>query len=135
MKENTIEHTKKDYRSFGFIVGGVLLIVFGLLIPYWKNGNWNPIVSYVGLGLIAIAALLPIVLKYPYIVWMKIGEVLGYINTRLILGIVFFILFAPIGLFRRLIGKDALNIKLSDKEKSYRKISNHQEIKHMERPF
>lgn len=127
--------TNKDYRSFGLIVGGVLLGIFGLALPYWKSGNWNPYFGYTGLGLIFLAFALPIVLKYPYLVWMKIGEILGFINTRIILGVIFYILFAPIGIFRRMIGKDSLDRKLSAKESSYRKISNHQEIKHMERPF
>jgi len=49
--------------------------------------------------------------------------------------VIFFVMFAPFGLIRRLIGKDSLGLKLHENEVSYRKISNQVEIKHMERPF
>jgi hypothetical protein len=66
---------------------------------------------------------------------MKIGEILGFINTRIILSIIFFVLFAPFGLVRRLIGRDSLGLQLHANDETYRKISTHVEIKHMERPF
>ena len=134
--KNAIQtHSNKDYRSFGLIVGSVLLIIFGLALPYWKNNQLNLYFTAAGGILIFLALILPIVLKYPYLLWMKIGEVLGFINTRIILSVIFFVMFAPFGLIRRLIGKDSLGLKLHENEVSYRKISNQVEIKHMERPF
>ncbi len=135
MVNEKIIHTKKDYRSFGIIVGAIFLLIFGLALPYWKTKSINQYFSIGGLLLISIAVLLPILLKYPYLAWMKIGEILGFINTRIILSIIFFILFTPFGLIRRIIGKDTLGVKLHPDQESYRKLSTQTDIKHMERPF
>ena len=43
---------------------------------------------------------------------MKIGHVLGWINTRIILGMVSFIMFAPVALVLRLLGKDPMQRRL-----------------------
>ena len=46
--------------------------------------------------------------------WMIIGLILSKIINPLVLGIIYFGLFTPIGLFRKLIGKDELNLKSED---------------------
>lgn len=46
-----------------------------------------------------------------YAAWVKFGMVLGYINIRIILSILFFIIVTPVGLLRRLAGKDSLRIR------------------------
>ena len=50
--------------------------------------------------------------------WIKLGEVLGKIVAPLVMGLIYFIIITPIGLFLRLIGKDLLKIKFS-KDNSY----------------
>jgi len=52
------------------------------------------------------------------LIWIKFGELLGKIIAPIVIGIVYFIIVTPIGLFMRLIGKDLLNIKFS-KDNSY----------------
>lgn len=125
----------KDLRGFGLIVGVILAGVFGLLLPYWKHRTIYEIPLYIGSALIVLAIVLPVVLKYPYILWMKIGAILGWINTRIILGAVFFVLFTPLALFFKLFGKDFLQRKLDSSLPSYRVPTAKREISHMERPF
>jgi hypothetical protein len=43
--------------------------------------------------------------------WGKIGDVLGMINTAIILFLVFFLVISPIGLIMRLLGKQGLDLK------------------------
>ena len=52
------------------------------------------------------------------IVWIKFGELLGKIIAPIIMGIIYFFIITPIGLFLRLIGKDLLGLKFN-KNKSY----------------
>jgi hypothetical protein len=73
-------------------------------------------------------------LKIIYTPWMKFGHILGFINTRIILGFIFFVMITPMGLVMRLMGKDPMCRKL-DGSASYRKISASQTKEHMERPF
>lgn len=124
-----------EYKKFGLIVGIITAGVFGLLIPYWKHKLIYEIPLYLGISFLAIALLIPQILKYPYIVWMKIGAVLGWINTRIILGIIFFTLFTPIAIVFKIFGKDLLSKKLDKSSNTYRVKSQEREIKHMERPF
>jgi len=42
---------------------------------------------------------------------VALGHVLGWINARIILGIVFFVVVMPIGLVMRLFGKDFLRMR------------------------
>jgi hypothetical protein len=66
---------------------------------------------------------------------MKIGHVLGWINTRIILGIVFFVLFTPLALLFRVFGRDPMERKLDGSMSSYRKPSHHLPRERMEKPF
>ena len=50
---------------------------------------------------------------------MKFAFVLGWINTRLILGIFFYLILTPVGLIMRLFGRDPLHRKLDRKATTY----------------
>lgn len=47
-------------------------------------------------------------LKTLYSYWMKFAHALGWVNTRIILSIVYFLIFTPLALIFRLIGKDPM---------------------------
>ena len=55
--------------------------------------------------------------------WFKISEVLGWINSRILLGVVFFIILVPISFIARLLNKTAIKLKKSND--SYYKVRNH----------
>jgi len=48
--------------------------------------------------------------------WMKFGFLLGKIVSPLIMGVIFFILFVPIGLIMRLFGRDELRLKMNSSD-------------------
>jgi large-conductance mechanosensitive channel len=52
-------------------------------------------------------------------IWFKFGLLLGKIVSPVVMGFIFFIIVTPIGLLMRILGKDLLNLKFSDKEYSY----------------
>ena len=132
------EVTTTDLRKFGFIMGGMFALIFGLVFPWIFDktaSNW-PIWPFIVLAVFWILALVaPKVLKPVNAIWLKIGNVLGWINSRIILGIMFFALIFPIGLLLKLFGKDSMDRKLSSSTKSYRKITKPRNKKHLERPF
>ena len=53
----------------------------------------------------------PVVLKPAYIVWMRFAFILGWINTRVILVILFYLIFTPIGWVMKLLRIDLLERK------------------------
>jgi hypothetical protein len=141
MMHPPLEAGKKTLREFGFVFAGGLIVFFGLLIPWifdkpwvWQTGGarwpWIGAAVFASTGLI-----LPQVLKPVYLLWMKLGHALGWINTRIILGLVFFIMFAPVALMLRILGKDPLHRKLDEKTETYRVASTKLPRERMEKPF
>ncbi len=127
--------TKHELRQFGVVFSIGIIIIFGLALPLLAQKpvpSWVPIAT---LPVALIALILPIVLKPFYYVWMKIGAVLGWINTRIILGFIYFVVFLPVGLVLTLLRKDPMSRRFDKEMPSYRKISNPTPAKNLERPF
>ena len=126
---------KTELRKFGLIFGAGLLLIFGLFFPWLLDRPW-PAWPFIAAGILASMALVfPTGLKPLYIAWMKFGHVAGWINTRIILGLVFFAVFLPFGLVMRLLGNDPMKRKLDDTSTSYRIASHSSPRDQMERPF
>lgn len=51
--------------------------------------------------------------------WMKFGELAGRVVSPLVLGVIFFAMFAPVGLAMRLCGRDALARRFEPARRSY----------------
>ncbi len=132
IKQN--ENPTKDYKNFGMIVGAILVLVFGITIPFIKTGTINYYFIGPGVILFFLSFTLPILLKYPYKIWMKIGEVLGWINTRILLGVVFFIVLFPIGVLLLLFGKKPIKNN-KNKVDSFKQKSVERNWNHYEKPF
>ena len=126
---------KQELRKFGLIFAGMFILIFVLLLPWiWDKPRptWAWIVAAV---FIAFALLAPAALGPVYRLWMKIGLVLGWINTRIILGLVFFVIFTPVALFFKLLGKDPLKRRLDASATSYRIESEQPPRDRMEKPY
>jgi hypothetical protein len=126
----------KELREFGLVTGGMLALIFGLLLPWiWDAESWPlwPWITAAVLALIALA--IPRILQPVYHWWMKLAHVLGWVNTRILLSIVFFLIFLPVGAVLRLLGKDPMARKLDRGINSYRVESKAPPENHMERPF
>ncbi len=125
---------KKGLREFGLITGGLFVGLFGLLFPWLFSlafPKWPWIIAGVLWG---FALLIPKHLKWIYQGWMSFALVLGWINTRLILAIMFYLIMTPMGLVMRLFGKNAMKNKPSQSE-SYRNLTPSRSPQHVERPF
>ena len=100
MKEKLI--SKKQLREFGYITGIGIPLIFGYIAPLISGhifGFWS---LWIGVPLFILGILRPRLLFYPYQAWMKIGLTLGWINSRIILGIIFLFVLEPISLFMKL---------------------------------
>lgn len=125
---------KKGLRDFGLLTGVIFVALFGLLLP-WLRGHGLPRWPWgVSATLWFLAILAPTLLRPVYQVWMRIGLVLGWINTRIILGIVFYGLLLPMGLIMRF-SRDPMERKLDGNEPTYRKPSTPRTRESMEKPF
>lgn len=60
-------------------------------------------------GLLTLIGLfIPVAARAFHRFWMGIAAVLGYVNSRILLSLLYYGLFAPVGLVRRLFGKDPM---------------------------
>jgi len=127
--------TVKDLRNFGLITGSISASLFGLLLPVCFGRNIPLWPWVIGTLLCAWGVILPASLKPVYHVWTAIGNVLGWVNTRIILGLIFFLVIFPIGLVMKLVGKNPLSRIIDVNKESYRIHCTVPEKTHVERPF
>ena len=127
--------TPKALRDFGLIMAVMLIVMFGVVFP-WLFSFATPYWPFIAAFVFAVVALLkPMLLAPVNRIWLKLSIVLGWINTRLIMGLMFFFLIVPMGLVLRLLGKDPLSNEILKDVKSYRIISKVRDKKHLEKPF
>jgi predicted membrane metal-binding protein len=104
-------------RSFGF----TFAVVFALLaswLAYKANSYWMASLG-ISAAFAILAMVLPKLLHPLNIGWMWFGGVLNRIVSPIVLGIMFFGIFAPVALVFKLRGRDALNRKFDPSQPSY----------------
>jgi hypothetical protein len=113
------EITTKQLRHFGLTLGSIFLLI-GLWPAVVRGAGMRGWALALAAGLLIPAVLAPASLLWLYKGWMALGDVLGRINTGIILGLVFYTIVTPIGLIRRGLGKDPMGRKLRPDLDSYR---------------
>ena len=125
----------KGLRNFAFSMAGVIAVLFGLALPWLFSFSW-PIWPWVVSAIFLLWGLLaPSTLKLPYKYWMKFGLLLNKITAPIIMGLIFFLVFAPIAIGMRLFKRDTLNRQFDDSAVSYRTVHSPRAKSHMSRPF
>ena len=119
--------SKKDLRKFGLLIGFGFPILLGWLIPAITGHGFRAWTLWVGFPGFIFGLISPSSLQIPYKVWMMIGHILGWVNSRIILGIIFFIVLLPIAMVMRLFGYDPLKRNRKGKH-SYRVNSQNDQI-------
>ncbi len=133
-KHETLSATPKEIRKFGLMFGGICAAVAGFML-YKENGHWpwfgGGCIFFFAAGLGGHSVLRPI-----YTGWMKFAFVLGWINTRILLGMFFYLILTPTGLLMRVFGSDLLDEKMEPEVTSYwKKRTTPVDPKSMERQF
>jgi hypothetical protein len=117
MKFEHIPAERRDVRKFGYLFAGAGAVIGAYML--WKgSGAWVWALSggaaFLLAGLFAYPLLRPV-----YISWMKFAFVLGWVNTRVILSLFFYIVLTPAGLLMRLLGRDPMQRKFDPSAGSY----------------
>ena len=111
------QSSRRDWRQFGYVMAGVLILLS--LFALWKQKPWGQITLPAGLLFLLAAWFAPRILKGLYAVWMSLAVTMGFIMTRVILTLLFLIVFAPAGLILRLLRKDPLHQSIDPSASSY----------------
>ncbi|MBN1231856.1 MAG: hypothetical protein JXA60_00690 [Candidatus Coatesbacteria bacterium] len=110
------QYREKDIRVW---VSGLLVItvMFGILKMYlssWDLNIYSIILFSFGAAVFIIGMIVPKILQKPFYYWMKFAHALGWLNARIILGLLYYLVFTPFGLLLRLFGKNTLSFKNED---------------------
>jgi len=99
--------TNAQARKSALLVGAVLL-----LIAAWNVYRGRPTIVYIfgGLGalLVLFGLFVPPAARAFHTAWMRFAEALGYINSRVLLTLMYYVAVTPYGLVSRLAGRDPL---------------------------
>jgi hypothetical protein len=109
IKELSLKITKKQCMEFGQVA--TLAVLFFAL--KFKNDHFV-IAAFL---LMLITILVPVVF-YPFALpWFGLSKLLSVISPAIILTILFFLIVTPVGLFRKLLGKDSMRLKQFKKDR------------------
>lgn len=103
------ETTVAEARKSTLLVAAAFVVV-GLFL--WYRGRTTiPAAAGVAAALLIIAVLVPPLAMLFHRGWMKFAHILGYVNSRILLSIVYFLIFVPYGIISRLFGRDPLDMR------------------------
>ncbi|MEO4040316.1 SxtJ family membrane protein [Hoeflea sp. CAU 1731] len=101
--------TAKQLRRFAWILAS-LFAFFGCVLLPWRWQTSTVTASAVIAAVLVVWSLVaPMSLAPVYRGWERLGNVLGWINSRIILGILFFLIVTPTALIMKIIGKDPMH--------------------------
>ncbi|MBI9071469.1 MAG: hypothetical protein JEY94_07710 [Melioribacteraceae bacterium] len=112
-----IKSGKKELRDFGFVIGAVLILIS--FYQLYKDIDLYVYFLSFGSAFAAFGLALPELLKPLQKVWMTLAILMGFVMTRLILGILFYLVITPMAIIAKVFGKDFLNMKIEKDKSSY----------------
>jgi hypothetical protein len=105
----------------------ILVLVLALLVLYWLKHKPSFLLAAGILG--AIGILIPSLAQLIHIGWMKLGEAMGYVTSKIVLTVIFFLFVVPLSYLSRLSGRKAMKLKsggssyFTDRNVTYNKDS------------
>ncbi len=114
-----MDKEKKNLQVFGY---GLALILSVISVNLWRGHGlyWPHMILLPGIvTLIVLTAFRRDLLKRFYARWMQVAHAIGTVVTGIILSLVFYFVFTPIGIVLRLLKKDLLDRGLDDRARSY----------------
>ena len=112
-----IKDSKKDLQKFGLTVGGALVIVAGFL--FWFEKPSAIYFAIIGAILILLGLTYPTILKSLNKLWMGLAIVLGFIMSRVILTVFFYLILTPISVLAKVFRKKFMDLKYNKSAKTY----------------
>ncbi len=117
MINDRIDASHREVRKFGLLFSLIFALIGGYV--YYVSGEISSWLAGGSLLFLALGLFFYPLLKPVYVWWMKFAMVLAWINTRIILGIAFYLIVTPMGLVMRLFGKDLLDQRIDRSAQTY----------------
>ena len=112
-----VKINNKNIRLFG-LIWSVIFCLYSIYPLFYTNNIkiWSLIISFL---FFIISIFKPKFLKIFYIIWIKFGNLMGFIISGIIMFILYYFLFTPISILLTIAGKDLLNKKIDRNAKTY----------------
>ena len=105
---------KNELKKFGCLIGILFPVLIGWIIPALTGHGLRFWTLILGIIFLNLSIFTPNLLFYPYKFWMKIGHILGWINGKLILSMIYVIILIPISAVMRITSYDPLKKKFNN---------------------
>ena len=126
---------RRELRRFGLLTGTIISGLFGLIMPL-ISGHKLPLTPWIITVLMyGLATFIPQSLEPIYSNWMKVTRVLAWINTRIILGLIFFLIVTPMAFIMQLVNRDTMKKTFDPSLNTYRVLSFIKAKTSMEKPY
>ena len=112
-----IKSGKRELRQFGVTIGIVLGLLGGVFLLREKAYYYYFFIFSTTFLFLGLAA--PTLLKPIQKIWMSLAILIGWLVTRVILNILFYLVVTPIGILARIFGKHFLDTKFDTNADSY----------------
>ena len=111
-----LDRSPKALRRFGLVLGAMSILIAALLLVRHRGG-----LPVLGLGvlLIVLAFVAPKTLRFLHLLWIGLSLLIGWVMTRVILTLVFFVVVTPIGLLQRFVGRSGVELRFRTGATSY----------------
>lgn len=131
----SVSSTRSELRNFGLVVGIAFTLLGALLL--WRNRPAWPYLGGTGLALILLGLAAPALLKPFQKVWMTLAVLMGWVTTRIILCLLFFLVLTPMALIARVAGHRFLDRAPGESGDSYwnRRDGDEHGREHFERQY
>ena len=110
------------------VVISVALLILNLLFQI-------DVLAPISLGLMVISILSKFICSKLVWLWMKLGEGMGYVMSRIILSIIFFLFLFPLSVLYRFFNKDPLNLKRDSGDSNFTTRNYKYEAKDLKNPW
>ena len=101
---------KSDLRTFSLIWSGLFSILS--FYPYFFGSGINLYFFSLALIFISIAQIKPELMKGIYKLWVKFGNSMGNVISKVVMIVLFFLLFTPVSFALKILRKDLLKKKM-----------------------
>ena len=114
---NKVKADEQTLRKFSVVMFFAFVVIGTLL--FLKHKSIFVLFYAIAVIFFVLRVFAVNLLKPVYTGWMRFAFALSFINTRLILFFIFYLMFVPIGLIMKLFGMDLLDLKINRQRKSY----------------
>ncbi|WBU53904.1 SxtJ family membrane protein [Paracoccus sp. SCSIO 75233] len=116
-RQQNVDVKMGSERNFGFVFCSIMTII--ALWPVMSGNGPRIWLLLMAALLLAVTLVAPHLLRPLNRLWFRFGLLLGAIVAPIVMALVYFLAFLPIGVLLRIMGKDLLSTRLDPDQTSY----------------